>query len=72
MTPEQRLQWGKTEAAARAADLAEVKGLEGIDQAQDNAVARRRLIGATRAQATRMVIEANRHSRRPVPQGEPV
>lgn len=72
MTALQRLQWGLAEVEARKNDLANVMGQEGLDEAQENAVRRRRLIGANRQQATRMVIEANRYMRRgaPVPQGE--
>lgn len=63
MTADQMLAWGHAESAARQADLADVKSQAALDQAQANAKARRRLIGASIGQATRMVVEANRAKR---------
>lgn len=63
MTGEQRLAWGRAESAARKDDLAVIKSAEALATAQANAEQRRKLIGATRTQATGMVIEANRAAR---------
>jgi hypothetical protein len=65
MTAEQMLAWGAQESAARQADLAEVKSKEALTAAQANCEARRKLIGATRGQATSMVLQANRAKRHP-------
>lgn len=63
MTDAQLLEWGRVESLARQADL-RVGGAEGLKQAQENAEARRKLIGATRAQAAAAVIRAKREARR--------
>lgn len=64
MTEAQMLAWGAEESKARIADLAGVKSAEVLAAAQASAVARRRAIGASRSQATNMVIWANRDGRR--------
>lgn len=63
MTDAQQLAWGEAESTARIADLANVKSAEDLKAAQDAAVARRRLIGASRNQAAGMVIRSNRETR---------
>lgn len=63
MTREEELAWGRTEAAARIADLS-VRTAEGLRTAQDNAERRRKAAGLSRSRATALVIEANRESRR--------
>jgi hypothetical protein len=62
MTEAQSLEWGRSESRARQADL-QVRSAEGLKQAQENAEARRKLIGATRGQAADLVIRANRDAR---------
>lgn len=63
MTPEQMLAWGAAESAARQADLAGVKGLDSLRQAQERAKQRRQVIGASENAAAAMVIDANRAAR---------
>lgn len=63
MTDADMLAWGAAESEARKADLA-VRGAEGLRAAQANAETRRKAIGATRGQASDMVIRANREARR--------
>jgi hypothetical protein len=63
MTDAQMLAWGRAESLARQEDL-QVRSAEGLKQAQANAETRRKLIGATRSQASDMVIRANREARR--------
>jgi len=63
MTDAQMLEWGRLESLLRQADL-QVRSAEGLKQAQANAETRRKLIGATRSQASDMVIRANREARR--------
>lgn len=62
MTEAQQLAWGSQEAAARIADLS-VKSAEGLRVAQANAETRRKAIGATKGQASDMVIRAQRAAR---------
>ncbi len=62
MTSEQMLAWGKAEAEARQADLS-VRTVEGLKAAQENAEARRKLIGASRSAAASMVSDALRAKR---------
>jgi len=63
MSDQEMLAWGAEESKARGVDLA-VCSAEGLAQAQSNAKARRKAIGATRGQAADMVIRANREARR--------
>lgn len=63
MTDAQALAWGRAESIARKADL-QIRSAEGLKQAQANAEARRKLIGATRGEAADIVIRANREARR--------
>lgn len=63
MTPEQQLEWGRGEHAARKTDL-EVRTPEGLRTAQVNAEHRRKLIGATKGQAADLVLAASREARR--------
>lgn len=62
MTEAEMLAWGRCEADARVADLAGC-GLDALKAAQENARQRRLAVGATRSQATYMVIAANRAKR---------
>ena len=62
MTPEQMMAWGAEESAARIEDLKD-RTESGIRQAQLNADARRKQIGASRSQAAALVIDANRANR---------
>ena len=63
MTDEQRSAWGREESAARQSDLAVIKSFAALAAAQANAERRRKLIGATRGQASGAVIQANRDKR---------
>jgi hypothetical protein len=63
MTPEQMLAWGIAERKARMADL-EVRGAEGLRQAQANCEVRRKSIGASKSAAASMVLDASRQERR--------
>ena len=63
MTEAQMLDWGRIEGDARIADLEGVQSAEALKAAQDAAAARRKLIGASRGQATDMVIRANSAAR---------
>jgi hypothetical protein len=63
MTPEQMQAWGVAERKARMADL-EVRGAEGLRQAQANCEARRKAIGASKSAAASMVLDASRQERR--------
>jgi hypothetical protein len=63
MTDEQRLAWGHLESEARIKDLADTRTEAALKAAQDNAAARRKLIGASRGQASDMVIRASRAKR---------
>lgn len=67
MTEAERLAWGAQESVQRQADLAAPKSAEALKAAQDAAERRRKLIGATRGQATGMVIDANRAKRQVQP-----
>lgn len=58
MTDAEQLAWGRAEREARTADL-RLRGAEGLRRAQTNAEARRKVIGATRSQAARLVARAN-------------
>lgn len=63
MTPEQMLAWGIAERKARIVDL-EVRGADGLRQAQANCEVRRKAIEASKSAAASMVLDAARKERR--------
>ncbi|MGH8158406.1 MAG: hypothetical protein ACREPQ_09810 [Rhodanobacter sp.] len=63
MDDQARLEWGLKESDIRKVDLAADRSAEGLKFAQGAAIRRRLEIGATRGQATAMVIDANRRER---------
>ncbi len=58
MTYEELLEWGRTEAATRKAEMVTVDSAESLERVQDAVKKRRNLAGISRADATHAVISA--------------